>query len=133
MRLSLPRLIRVFCFSILIALGSTFNPALSPDAHALGGVSRACQPLGANESITVDWVYNNNWMYTFSYHYNYGYYQHALQDGWTYGWRSYAGHFFEYWDSPYVVGYHYYWTQKLGTVYMGYSTAWDCNVWNWGG
>ncbi|MFZ3288530.1 MAG: hypothetical protein WA191_17005 [Telluria sp.] len=133
MRLLLPRSIRSFFFSALVVLGFTFNPVLSPNANALGGVSRACFSVGANESITVDWWYNNYWMYTFSDHYTYGTFQHTLQDGWTYGWRSRAGHFFEYWASPYVVGYHYNWTPTSGTVFMGYSNAWDCNLANWGG
>ena len=113
-------------------------PCLYPGTvSAQGIVSRSCLPFGAQESVTVDWGFRRYWLWTASSHYRNGYWLHNVntvgkgQNGWEYTWRSYAGHFAsEYWYGT-VVGHHY--RSDYGfIVFLGNSTASNCNVAQWG-
>lgn len=110
--------------------------ALLP-AHALGIVSRSCGPVGAQESVTVDWHFRPHYLKTFSIHYRNGGFLHtasSADDGgaqWRLGWRSYAGHFgSEFWHGK-VIGQHY--AYRSGVIsYLGNSYASNCNLREWG-
>lgn len=116
-----------------IALGAASN------AQALGIVSRSCAAFGAQESISVDWGFNKFTLWTASSHYRNGAFLHTVNttkggttNGWEYTWRSYAGHFgSEYWYGS-VVGHHYR-SDQGWFIFLGNSTATDCNLSNWGG
>ncbi len=110
----------------LLFLSYSVNVQAAP-----GWVSRSCAPVGAQESITVDWTYQSNRYWTSSNHYRGGVLLHSLWSGWQVTWRSYAGHFgSEFWYGT-VVGYH--WTADYSKVRMlGVSQAVDCNLSHWG-
>ena len=109
------------------------------DANSLGIVSRSCLAAGAQESISVDWGFKPYWLWTASSHYRNGAFLHTINtipkapnnNGWEYTWRSYAGHLAsEFWYGQ-VIGYH--WRSDYGLyVFMGNSSATDCNLANWG-
>jgi hypothetical protein len=117
-----------------IALG-----AVSSNTNALGIVSRSCATFGAQESISVDWGFNKFTLWTASSHYRNGAFLHTTNttkngttNGWEYTWRSYAGHFgSEYWYGA-VVGHHCR-SDRGWFIFLGNSTATDCNLRNWGG
>jgi hypothetical protein len=128
------------CRLLLLAAVPVGISIATPNASALGIVSRSCLPAGAQESITVDWGFNYYWLWTASSHYRNGAWLHNVNTtsnagstgGWEYTWRSYAGHLgTEYWYGQ-VTGYHY---KKIGGVvsFMGNSWATDCNLSQWGG
>lgn len=108
------------------------------NAFALGIVSRSCAPVGAQESISVDWGFVRYNLWTASSHYRNGTLLHTTNTvynsgavgGWEYTWRSYAGHGFEFWYGL-VIGHHY---KRSGFVsFLGNSFAGDCNLLQWGG
>jgi hypothetical protein len=113
--------------------------AAASDASALGIVSRSCAGFGAQESISVDWGFNKFTLWTASSHYRNGAFLHTTNttkngttNGWEYTWRSYVGHFgSEYWYGT-VIGHHYRSDQGF-FIFLGNSTATDCNLGNWGG
>lgn len=99
---------------------------------APGRVSRSCAPLGAQESITVDWTFASRWYWTASQHYRNGILLHVPNSGWANTWRSYAGHFgSEFWYG-FVQGFHYDWDPRWGGRFLGGSIASDCNLGQWG-
>jgi len=119
----------------LIALAIAWSA--SPAAHALGIVSRSCAPVGAQESVTVDWHFRPHYLWTTSTHYRNGVFLHtagAADEGgpaWHLGWRAYAGHFgSDFWYGR-VIGRHY--AYRAGMVsFLGTSQATDCNLDQWG-
>ncbi|HWW06520.1 hypothetical protein [Collimonas sp.] len=120
--------------SVILATSIPMSSAL-----ALGIVSRSCAPAGAQESISVDWGFKKNLLWTASSHYRNGAILHTTntvnnagsQNGWEYTWRSYAGHFgSEFWYGS-VVGHH--WRNDSGFIsFLGNSYASDCNLRQWG-
>ena len=114
--------------------------AASQNTYSLGIVSRSCAPVGAQESISVDWSFNSHLLWTASQHYKDGAFLHTINTtsnsgstgGWEYTWRSYAGHFgSEFWYGM-VIGHHY--KRNGGLVsFLGNSIAYDCNLSEWGG
>lgn len=121
-----------------LATAILFSGLLS-NASALGVVSRSCLAAGAQESITVDWGFNQFVLWTASSHYRDGVFLHTTNttkggttNGWDLTWRSYAGHFgTEFWYGS-VIGHHY--RNDSGWItFLGNSTATDCNLGNWGG
>ncbi len=106
-------------------------PALSYSAP--GFVSRSCLPVGAQESITVDWTFRQDLYWTASAHYKNGILQHIPNSGWSPTWRSYAGHLgSEFWYGA-VVGYHWRFDTRIRQpVRMAVTTATDCNLRQWG-
>jgi hypothetical protein len=127
----------VFSFSKRLAACALVLSALAPPVQALGIVSRSCAPFGAQESITVDWHFSPHYLWTASIHYRNGFLLHTVNSsgdgngGWSYDWRSYAGHFgTEFWYGM-VIGQHY--EYRGGFVsFLGNSRAGDCNLSEWG-
>lgn len=128
---------------IKFIFGIVLSAYMMSDANALGVVSRSCLPAGAQESITVDWGFKKYMLWTASGHYRDGVLLHnintqallpngQMSNGWYLTWRSYAGHLgTEYWYGA-VLGYHY--KNDSGFIsFLGFSTAKDCNIGNWGG
>lgn len=102
-------------------------------ANALGTVSRSCAPFGAQESVTVDWLFQRHTLWTSSSHYRNGIFLHTTtSNGWESTWRSYAGHLgSEFWYGR-VIGAHY--ISERGVIsFLGNSYATDCNLreWSW--
>jgi hypothetical protein len=113
---------------------------LTSNSYAVGIVSRSCAAAGAQESISVDWGLVPHTLWTASSHYRNGAFLHTINTvsntgataGWENTWRSYAGHLgSEFWYGS-VLGYHY---QRNGglVLFLGNSTASDCNLSEWGG
>ena len=125
--------------SIKIFLTAIPIIAASPNADALGIVSRSCAAVGAQESISVDWSFQKFTLWTASTHYRAGVLLHTInsvatnpaQNGWEHTWRSYAGHIGSEFFYGTVIGSH--WKSDSGLFSMiGESTATDCNLSQWG-
>ena len=122
----------LLCLKLAAVLG-----LLASDAKALGIVSRSCAPLGAQESVTVDWTFKKYMLWTASTHYRNGMFMHTTNtvgkgvNGWEYTWRSYAGHFGTEYYYGLVVGNHY-GNDRGWYIFYGTSQASDCNLRQWG-
>lgn len=110
----------------------------STSSYALGWFSRSCLAAGAQESITLEYSFNWQTMWTASSHYKNGAFLHTINtvgkgdNGWEYSWRSYAGHIAsEFWYGQ-VIGYHYTRDKNGAIKFLGNSVANDCNISQWG-
>lgn len=122
------------------------------DANALGMVSRNCNPVLAQESITVDWCgdmslgacgFARYWLYARSSHFQYNsttaqyVLLHTINSGWAWGellniWRARAGDWPEYLNGG-VWGQHWWYDPKTGKVSsLGETIVTDCNITQWG-
>lgn len=122
------------------------------DAYALGKVSRNCNPLGAQESITTDYCGDmaygicgnaRYWLYARSHHFDYNsstamyVLLHSRDSGWAWGellnaWRARAGDWFEILSGG-VWGEHWWYDPNVGIVsFLGDTIVQDCNATQWG-
>lgn len=82
-----------------------------------------------NESITWDPFFGSYWLWTYSWHWQYGVYQHNLATGWEYTWRSAAIHWGEGFSGGWLVqGGHWMWVSGYGNLYLGTTSATNCNL-----
>ena len=122
------------------------------DAQALGKVSRNCNPVLSQESITVDWCgdmrlgacgYARYWLYAYSSHFRYDaptasyILLHTRYSGWAWGellniWRAHAGDWPEYLVGG-IWGQHWWQDPNTGIVSsLGDTIVTDCNITDWG-
>lgn len=102
-----------------------------PDSKAgLSWLSRA-NCLSLNESITWD-PFSLNWLWTYTSHFKNGVFFHGWNTGWSWTSRSYAGDSDDFFGSSwYVWGNHYRYHPTIGTLYLGSTSAVDCNLSQW--
>lgn len=109
---------------------------------APGYVSRDCPIAGSKESITVDWSFDGEWLYTLSYHIRkkgsppyYYWERHTSGRTWKHTWRSYAGQVGSWLKNYYysgVYGFHYWYNIQTRRVERRSKFVRTCNLGSWG-